>query len=162
MLGRLWFYLNDLIRALVNLNRAIRLPNSQPAFYLSRSLVHMRRKDVRRAWKTAKRCFASSPIEPRAVSCVRRPSSPASDYAAAMAALEQAFRLDPANPFSRGSGHRSVLPARAEPAGLDGGDTKLRQEADRLAARASDRGGMRGQRRGLVCQAGIRQGDQGL
>ncbi len=49
MLGRLWFYLNDPSSALVNLNYAIRLPTSQPACYLSRSLVHLRMKNVRRA-----------------------------------------------------------------------------------------------------------------
>jgi tetratricopeptide (TPR) repeat protein len=113
VLGRLWFYLNDVDRALVNLNRAIRLPNSQPAFYLSRSLVHMRRSDIRRAWQDCETVLRlepdraqGNPVREKAQLAQKAYShaTTALGYVAALAALEEAFRLDPANPYSRGSG----------------------------------------------------------
>jgi tetratricopeptide (TPR) repeat protein len=123
VLGRLWFYLNDVDRALVNLNRAIRLPNSQPAFYLSRSLVHMRRKDLRRALDDCDTVLRLEPDRAQARLVREQVELAKRDYGAAMAALEQAFRFDPANPYSRGSGPVRAASAR-ELLGLHEGDTK--------------------------------------
>ena len=107
VLGRLWFYLNDARTALVNLNRAIRLPGSRPAFYLSRSLVHMRMKNIqRRAIGLPNDCETSIRLEPdRAAGRLVREQGRARQEGimpGAMAALEEAFRLDPVNPFPRG------------------------------------------------------------
>jgi tetratricopeptide (TPR) repeat protein len=111
VLGRLWFYLNDVKRALVDLNFAIRLPSSRPAFYLSRSLVHMRMKNLRRA---ADDCDTLLRLEPNRAQArfVREQVELAKrDYASAMAALEQAFRVDPVNPFPRAS----ASPSESQP-----------------------------------------------
>ena len=126
VLGRLWFYLNDDKRALADLNQAIRLPSSRPAFYLSRSLVHMRRKDLRRALNDCETLIRLEPDRAQGVFVREQAQLARRDYAAAMAALEQAFRLDPANPFPRGSApvSASVLPEPAVPGEGNAGSQK--------------------------------------
>ena len=113
MLGRLWFYLNDAKSALVNLNYAIRLPGSQPACYLSRSLVHLRMKNVRRAVDDCETLLRLEPNLAQARFVREQAELAKRDYDSAMAALEQAFRLDPVNPFPRGSA--STSPSGRQP-----------------------------------------------
>ena len=113
MLGRLWFYLNDAKVGLVNLNYAIRLPSSQPACYLSRSLVHLRMKNVRRAVDDCEARLSSRAQSAQARFVREQAELAKQDYASAMAALEQAFRLDPVNPFPRGSA--SASPSGRQP-----------------------------------------------
>ncbi len=126
MLGRLWFYLNDAKSALVNLNYAIRLPSSQPACYLSRSLVHLRMKNVRRAVDDCETLLRLEPNHAQARFVREQAELAKRDYASAMAALEQAFRLDPVNPFPRGSA--SASPSGRQPvAGQSDGDRGVPQ-----------------------------------
>ncbi len=101
MLGRLWLYKNDVPSALVNLNSAVRLPGSQPGCHLTRSLVQMRMKNLRRAIDDCETLLRLVPNHAQARFVREQAELAKRDYAAAMAALEQAFRLDPVNPFPR-------------------------------------------------------------
>jgi tetratricopeptide (TPR) repeat protein len=128
VLGRLWFYLNDDQRALANLNQAIRLPSSQPAFYLSRSLVRLRKKDLRGALNDCETFIRLEPDRAQGPFVREQIQLARTDHAAAMTALEQAFRLDCANPFPRGTAGASVA-VPPEPVSPGAGDASSFQKS---------------------------------
>ena len=102
VLGRLWFYLNDDVRAIVNLRDAVRARNSRPGCYLSRCLVYVCSKRFREAENDCETYLRLEPERAQGRFVREQIQVARKDYAAAMAALEQAFRLDPVNPFPRG------------------------------------------------------------
>ena len=133
VLGRLWFYLNDDKRPLAKLNQAIRLPNSRPAFYLSRSLVNLRKKDLRRALNDCETFIRLEPDRAQGPFVREQIQLARTDHAAAMTALEQAFRLDPVNPFPRGSRAASAAGPPEPGARPDGG---RRESSEKKSARS--------------------------
>jgi tetratricopeptide (TPR) repeat protein len=111
MLGRLWLYKNDAPSALVNLNSAARRPGTPLGCYLTRSLVQIRMKNLRRAIDDCETVLRLDPNQAQARFVRDQADLAKRDYAAALAALEQAFRLDPVNPFPRGSASVSASAA---------------------------------------------------
>ena len=63
--GRLCFYQSDDERAMVNLNQAIRLDPVQARYYLSRSLVFVRKKQLDRALQTCDQAIRTRARAPR-------------------------------------------------------------------------------------------------
>ena len=102
LLGRLWFYKNDHTRALIELNRSIGRLSDQADYYLSRSLVFLRQRQIKKAladceilpaprtrFRTGPSGTGKGPARhPGLCRCDSRP--------------EQAFRFDPVNPYPRG------------------------------------------------------------
>ena len=101
VLGRLWFYKNDDDRAMADLNRAIGRRCFEADFYLSRSLVNLRKKHIKQALKDCDDVLRLDPESSQGRLVREKAQLANQDYAGAMAALEQAFRLDPTNPYPR-------------------------------------------------------------
>jgi tetratricopeptide (TPR) repeat protein len=107
VLGRLCAYQNNDDRAKVYLNRAIRLAPEQARFYLSRSLVCLRRKEIKAALDDAEKVRRLDPQSAQGRLVHEAALKAAQDYESAIADVARAFRLDPTNPFA--------LPGRNEP-----------------------------------------------
>jgi tetratricopeptide (TPR) repeat protein len=101
VLGRLCAYQNDDDRALVYLNRAVRLAPAEPSFYLSRSLIFLRKKKFREAVDDSERVVRLDPESSQGRLVREQAQKAKQEYVSAMATLEQAFRLDPTDPFTR-------------------------------------------------------------
>jgi tetratricopeptide (TPR) repeat protein len=99
VLGRLYLYQNDDDRALVNLNRAVRQPPDQARFYLSRSLVLLRKRRFREALADCERVLRLDPESSKGRLVYEKAQLARQNDESALAGLEQAFRLDPTNPF---------------------------------------------------------------
>jgi tetratricopeptide (TPR) repeat protein len=80
----------------------------------------MRRKDLRQALNDCETLTRLEPDRAQAVFVREQAQLAQRDYSAAMAALEQAFRFDPANPYPRGSAPASSA-VPPEPASSGGG-----------------------------------------
>ena len=104
VLGRLWLYQNDNDRALVDLQRAIGRFSDQARYYLSRSLVYLRKRQIQRALDDCEMVLRLDPASTQGRLVREKAELAKQDYQGAMAALEQVFRLDPTNPFSPAAG----------------------------------------------------------
>jgi tetratricopeptide (TPR) repeat protein len=106
VLGRLWLYQGDNDRALVYFRRAIGRFSDQSRYYLSRSLVFLRKRQIGKALDDCKMVLRLDPgsAEGRLVrekAELAMAELAVQDYQGAMVALEHVFRSDPTNPFPR-------------------------------------------------------------
>src|SRR5262249_13778763 len=129
VLGRLCAYQHNDDRAKVYLDRAVRLSPDQGRFYLSRSLVCLRRKKIKDALDDSEKVRRLDPQSSQGRLVHEAAQKAAQDYEGAIAALEQAFRLDPTNPFPRPGSNGS----RADSAEAPSSDTDLVTAAENLA-----------------------------
>jgi tetratricopeptide (TPR) repeat protein len=104
VLGRLWLYQNDNDRALVDFRRAIGRFSDQSRYYLSRSLVYLRKRQIDRALADCEMVLRLDPDSVKGRLVREKAELARKDYQGAMAALEQVFRSCPTNPFPRGGG----------------------------------------------------------
>ena len=134
VLGRLWFYKNDDDRALVDLNRAIGSRCLEASFYLSRSLVNLRKKHIKKALADCEWVLRLDPESSQGRLVREKAQLADQDYAGAMAALEQAFRLDPTNPYPRANGNAHGVEGQ-EPA--RGGEKRTSSDGNPASDRPS-------------------------
>ena len=104
VLGRLWLYQNDNHRALIHLRRAIGRFSDEAPYYLSRSLVYLRLRQIQRALDDCEMVLRLDPASTQGRLVREKAELAKQDYQGAMGALEQVFRLDPTNPFSPARG----------------------------------------------------------
>jgi tetratricopeptide (TPR) repeat protein len=121
VLGRLWLYQNDNDRALVDLRRAIGRFSDQSRYYLSRSLVLLRKRQIHRALDDCEVVLRRDPDSVKGRLVREKAELAKQDYQGAMAALEQAFRSDPTNPFPR-AGTPAPHARAHEPPSIDGNE----------------------------------------
>jgi tetratricopeptide (TPR) repeat protein len=133
VLGRLCAYQNNDDRAKVYLNRAVRLAPDQARFYLSRSLVSLRRKEFKAALDDAEKVCRLDPQSSQGRLVHDTAQQATQDYESAIAAVEQAFRVDCTNPFAR-PGTNTPKDESAERPGADS-DLETPEEIPNLAPR---------------------------
>jgi len=138
MRGRLWFYQHDDERALANLNLAIRLEPDQARFYLSRSLVYLRTKQLDRAIEDGEMVIHLAPRSPQGYMVRANAWLAKKEYDRASADLDQALRLDPTNPPTRVV-RVSYGKAWQDPAGDRKATERNAKGAAELVARGDDR-----------------------
>ena len=98
VLGRLWSYRNDNVRALVFLKRAIGRYSDQPHFFLSRGLAYLRTGKLREALEDCERAVRLDPESSKARLVRHQAGHAAIDRSGAIAVVDQAFRDDPTDP----------------------------------------------------------------
>jgi tetratricopeptide (TPR) repeat protein len=98
MRGRLLYYLNEDMRALRSLALAIRLKPDQSRFYVTRSLVYLRMKQIDRAMDDCNQAIDLDPKSSRAYEVRAYVWLAKKDPERAGADLAEALRLDPAVP----------------------------------------------------------------
>jgi tetratricopeptide (TPR) repeat protein len=139
VLGRLWLYQNENDRALVNFKRAIGRFSDQSRYYLSRSLVLLRKRQVARALEDCEMVLRLDPESAKGRLVREKAQLAKQDYQGAMATLEQVFRVDPTNPLApavgpapKADGHEPPSSGEIE-ASADGDPEAARREPQTAA-----------------------------
>ena len=118
VLGRLWSYRNDNVRALVFLKRAIGRFSDQPRFFLSRGLAYLRTGKLRESLEDCERAVRLDPESSKARRVRHQAGHAAVDRAAAIAVVDQAFKDDPTDPTGL-KGGAAPIAAEHEVASVD-------------------------------------------